>query len=108
MLSTACRFDDDDLRTCLEAGRAPFLTGDHLIVDSHGHTLLGKPQRFGQRAERALLGQFHCFVVDYNLHAFFFIPGKVMEKMADKQYLLAIFTAANRKRITESHEKSNK
>ena len=35
------------------------------------------------------------FVVDDNLHAFFFIPGKVREKIADKQYLLAIFTAVN-------------
>ena len=108
MLSTACRFDDDNLRTCLEAGRAPFFTGDHLIVDGNGYPFLREPQGFGQCAERASFGHFHCFVIDDNLHAFFFIPGKVREKIAYKQYLLAIFTAANRKRITESHEKSNK
>ena len=95
MLSTACRFDDDDLGACLEASRTPFLTRDHLIVDSYGHPLLREPQGLGQRTERAAFGHFHCFVVDDNLHAFFFIPGKVREKIADKQYLLAIFTAVN-------------
>ena len=77
----------------VEARRAPFLTRDHLIVDRYGHPFLREPQGFGQCAECAAFGHFHCFVVDDNLHAFFFIPGKVREKIADKQYLLAIFTA---------------
>ena len=38
-----------------------------MIVDRYGHPFLREPQGFGQCAECAAFGHFHCFVVDDNL-----------------------------------------